>query len=188
MSSNSSDNILSQSYLHEYFDCDYGLKIDLPEAITVYNTDTLFTANNYFEEYKWNTGNNTSTINLNSDGIYYLTVKDKNGCLSMDSMYVEILNKNDITSNNLIQNNFEVQVFPNPAVDNININVINLDIKNDCQIFLFSENGSIVYYKQYSTYTINHDYTINSNFANGSYVLKIINGKNSFSKKIIILK
>jgi hypothetical protein len=93
------------------------------------------------ESIYWNTGDTTSTITPNSNGIYTITVTNQIGCIASDSIVFENVSTN-ITANN---SNL-IKLFPNPTSNYINVSankLINVTgIDSEKFLFeLFDENG-----------------------------------------------
>ncbi|MDM8160179.1 gliding motility-associated C-terminal domain-containing protein [Labilibaculum sp. K2S] len=63
--------------------------IDLGADITLWDEESVvLDAGNEGAEFIWNTGENTQSINVNSGGVFVVEVKDHNGCLNKDTLYV----------------------------------------------------------------------------------------------------
>ena len=85
--------------------------------------DTMYSSVNSFvldagpgySSYLWSTTENTQSVQVNSPGMYCVTVTDAYGCSNSDCIYVEFsVSIPEIFSNN-------IQVYPNPAWDYITI-------------------------------------------------------------------
>lgn len=182
------DNV--EVFLYEYADCQYSNKIDLQKELIVEKNEFTFYAPQGYCSYLWNTGITNNSITFTQPGTFYLTVKDKNGCISFDSINVFFLKNNFVNPNiETNKNNLLVDVFPNPVVDNFNLTIKNLNINFPLQIIIYSEGGSIVEYKKIEDLS-NSVFNISMNLevTNSKYVLKIINGTEIIDKKIVIIK
>ncbi len=175
------------NFIREYFDCDYGKKIDLPKEINIYENQTSFSAEEGFTDYLWSNGTKTNKINFNQSGLFHLTVTDSNGCISVDSVNVEFLNKTYLNEpeNNTV--NFCAEIHPNPAIGNFDINVKNASVEIPMQIFIFSQTGSVVFYKNIEKPDNNFSLNINLNLSSGTYPVKIIQNNNIFYQKVVII-
>ena len=72
-----------------------------------------------YDGYLWSTTEETKSINVNEDGVYWVIVTDGYGCSGGDTVYVDIIS----TSYNEVANDMlSVQVYPNPARGIVNIN------------------------------------------------------------------
>lgn len=81
-------------------------------------------------------------------------------------------------------NRFSYNVYPNPAAKNVNLDFGNLKCE-DCKIGLYNESGQQVYFKTLKNFTGNYILPVDK-LSNGVYLLRIINGVNSETKKLII--
>ena len=64
--------------------------IDLGTDITLWDGESAtIDAGNEGSEFIWNTGENTQSITINSGGVFVVEVKDNNGCLNKDTLYVD---------------------------------------------------------------------------------------------------
>lgn len=77
-------------HLTKLFDCDAQPSIQLPADTILCGTLLDITADSSFAFYNWNTGRNTNHISVDTSGTYILKVTDNFGCISADSMHVEI--------------------------------------------------------------------------------------------------
>ncbi|MBN2891015.1 MAG: T9SS type A sorting domain-containing protein [Bacteroidales bacterium] len=192
VSGNTSEYSATNNFLYEFYDCDYGKKIDLPEEITIYEEQTLYSAEDGFSEYLWSNGVKNKEINLSQRGIYYLTTKDQHGCVSVDTMNVEIFNTiladNSGNNRNNNYNKFEAEIFPNPASYFIDLKITNIETTSPVQVFVISETGAIVYYKSFDEPAVNFVQQIELDINSGNYLMKIVNNQNIKTEKIIIIK
>lgn len=67
----------------------------IPSDILTFNDTTIcplgtanITAKKPYVEYLWSTGSSDSVLRTQNEGLYYLQVKDSNGCVGSDSAYV----------------------------------------------------------------------------------------------------
>ena len=80
--------------------------------------------------YLWNTGATSQTINVTATGEYWVQVSNAFGCLSSDTIYVEIWP----TGVNDIVNDAKFALYPNPASSNLmmlldaNTNLTNVNV------------------------------------------------------------
>ncbi len=96
------------------------------------------------ESIYWNTGDETSSILVDSSGIYIITVTNEIGCDASDTIIFE-----NVSTNILNYNPNMIELFPNPTNNYINIFTENLLIPNELSskkfLFeLFDHNGQIV--------------------------------------------
>lgn len=78
------------------------------------------------------------------------------------------------TAGNTVISTLQANVYPNPAKDKINIDLKQASNENETKVFLYDLNGKIIY----ETILSSAQFQINvSNYSNGKYLLKIVNGK-----------
>ncbi|MCP4178438.1 MAG: T9SS type A sorting domain-containing protein [bacterium] len=102
------EDITNKNYKDLYFgkliDCDIMPKVDLGEDQTSCTAVEL-TVEDKYTDYIWSTGQNSvNNITVNESGVYYLDVKDVNGCSSSDTIEV------------IIQNNLTVDLGPDTTI------------------------------------------------------------------------
>lgn len=77
----------------------FNLDIQLDLGFSYVTNDTLvlcrgkevkLEAESYFEKYLWNTGDTTSFLNVNKEGLYRITATTERGCVKSDSLYIQI--------------------------------------------------------------------------------------------------
>ena len=129
-------------------------------------------------KYYWNTPNLDSTssvINLNP-GKYFVTIVDANDCIKIDSAIVDIN-----TSTDMLKSNINISIFPNPTKSKVSINMFSFD-KNEAYFELLDING-LVYFKQKISNSISEIDL--ETLANGFYFIKVFDGSNLYSEKLI---
>lgn len=65
------------------------------DSILCNNTLDTLSSNNTFNQYNWNTGENTHSISFYNAGKYVLTVTNQYNCSSSDSLTIEVINCED---------------------------------------------------------------------------------------------
>lgn len=139
--------------------------------------------------YLWSNGQTTQiATNICSGNTYSVTVTDANGCTKrktnisggtcLKSLETEVVVNNDET---------EISIYPNPANNILNINFNNND-NAEYKIEIYTILGEVVYSK-----VLKNNFTeilsINTtNFANGIYLLKLINNEHKYIKRFVINK
>ena len=88
----------------------------------------------------------------------------------------------EITTPNLVQQAPEWTLYPNPATTHINIE---LETAQEAQIAIKDMNGRLVYSAQSQDQTTTLDV---SNYAAGTYIVKITLGEQVTAKKFILKK
>lgn len=109
---------------------------DVVTGMSVYILD----ADNPGANYLWNTGANTQTINVNTNGLYHVTVTNASGCSASDSVWVTFALGIESTSSDALK----MIVSPNPARDNIEISISDPSALHDRKIFLYNIKGQLL--------------------------------------------
>ena len=123
---------------------------------------------------------NTQNITEGTYG-YSLTVTDFNGCSCKDRIQLTVLN----TENQLDLNAFSAKVVPNPNMGKFTVYITNVNKKEKVRYEIYSPAGKLIYKNEGTKNTDVKEITVN-NAAQGSYLLKIINGTAILNKVIII--
>ncbi|MFZ4549388.1 MAG: hypothetical protein ACOYN4_18220, partial [Bacteroidales bacterium] len=77
-------------HLTKLFDCDSQKTIQIPSDTTICGTSISITVDSSFTTYNWNIGSKTNHITIDTTGAYILTVTDKFGCTSNDTIHVVV--------------------------------------------------------------------------------------------------
>ena len=87
----------------------------------------------------WNTGATSQTISVSSAGTYAVTVTDKTtGCRGTDEIVVDFaLSVNSLTS-------AQLRLYPNPAVDFINLEFSNFVTQGKVEVQIMTVTGQLV--------------------------------------------
>jgi hypothetical protein len=114
--------------------------------------------------------------NIISANIYYrLQLIDVNGSYEFSSIKTIQLKKEQI---------FQVQTYPNPAVNQLNVQVPALWEKQTILYEIYTTNGMLVQRLQNNNGTQQQNINV-SMLQTGNYILKASNGKNSYTTKFI---
>ncbi len=158
--------------------------VDLGQDIVSVNQTETLTGPAGMSSYLWNTGEQTQSINVSTSGDYYLTVTDANNCSGSDTISF-------ITTYSLPQafgENSQVSIFPNPVSGPLNISWKGLHAEL-LQIDILSANGSVVMTERISAPQAEMQYILNvSELKNGIYFVRMSNGTDQFSHRIILSK
>lgn len=94
-------------------------EVDLgPDIFLEEGESAILDAGPGFSDYSWNTGANTQVLQVNSAGIFSVTVTDENGCKASDEVVVSVAS--DIGER--VFNN-TMQIYPNPTVGPVRISI-----------------------------------------------------------------
>ncbi len=144
--------------------------MDIPKPQTI-------DAGNY-ESYLWQDGSKERTYYVDKNGIYFVTVSDKNGCFATNVFEVRIVvSVPSCTSATL-------NTFPNPVSDYFILEMSNLS-STGTSIELINLEGKTVYSEHFMVQTISKRIDVSSLPA-GVYLLKISSGNISRIKKIVV--
>ncbi|MGM0550910.1 MAG: T9SS type A sorting domain-containing protein [Bacteroidota bacterium] len=175
----SNDNNASNDTLTKGVDIEDPL-VDLgPDTLTVEEFPYFLDAGD-FETYVWSTGDTKQTIEAPGPGDYSVTVTDAQGCIAIDSIYLdEHVGWEDL------QKSSSIDIYPNP-VNNLLYLEFNERETSDYTIVLLNMAGEQVYFKNLKRMS-EDAYQINvSNYAQGIYYLLIRWDDKFYTEKIII--
>jgi len=132
--------------------------------------------------FVWSNGETTEDINNLAAGSYTVTITNNGGC-TLDTTIVLG------TAISIVKvEDFDLQIYPNPTIGTVNIEfgqhpteAVKLEVYNNL--------GQRILEQTHEAYTIKERITLElDNTYTGAYTLKIISGKQSISKKIIVVK
>jgi len=125
-------------------------------------------------------------INVPIAGQYTLTVTHKGSLVNGAQAFSLIITGADLTLSNSPELKLKkVSVWPNPANDNININMDS--VSGLCLITLFDINGRSVFQEKINNDGSNLEYSLSTKqFSKGVYILKIKNDNLIHNQKIIL--
>lgn len=249
-------------HLTKLFDCDSQKTIQLPADTSICGTSISITADSSFSIYKWNVGSQTNHIIIDTTGAYILTVTDKFGCTSSDTIHVIInqlpdfslgdtiylaahesytfwgppkmneyqwSDKSTLQSLTLPENinypvdvilkvkddngcetvkkatvfrkglqaddnckrnsngiEYTVEIYPNPVLENITVDILNIDINEKVLLKIITPDGKLLISKDLLTNTNAVHQDINLSFLpKGTYTFKIANGNNVVNRTVI---
>ncbi len=169
-STNSCDSVVSTEVSLLYLDVEIILNNNALQANTLLGNPT---------SYLWNTGETTSSIQINGAGDYWMIATDDNDCVSDTIFYTLIHSLID----NLFASRFNI--YPNPTTGIVNIEFAN--ISEDTKVKLFNVLGEIVaekiVVKSDSKTTLKVDL---SSFAKGIYFIELESEKSIVNRKLLL--
>ncbi len=140
------------------------VSVNLGDSIGLAPNQTVtLDAGNPGATYLWNTGATTQTIDTDSIGTYTVTVTDANGCTAMGSIVI-VVRTTSTKSLSLEQ----LQVFPNPAFNYIQIESNDLNLQSAT---IFNSVGQIVM----QTTILNNRQIAVQELASGMYYIHLSN-------------
>ncbi len=135
-------------------------------------------------------GATSNTYIATTTGNYKVLVVNDAGCAKNSSGKYVYSSCREITAYEM-ENDFYMNIYPNPAINNFNIELIlSYDYNGPVEIELFDMTGNRIL--DFTTYMLigelSEFVSIDNNISAGAYLLKINTGKFSYMKKIIIAK
>jgi hypothetical protein len=133
--------------------------------------------------YLWSTGETTQMISVTASGTYYVTVTDMFGCSATDSIEVNLI----IGVEENMNNNFNVNIYPNPSLDkNIFVSFETTE-KADVSVRIVNIIGNQVYAERVNGFkgTYNKKLAL-EDLASGVYFAEITKGSERIVKKITL--
>jgi hypothetical protein len=170
----------SQTYVVDEPNSPLVLNANITDASSVSSAngeiDITITGGTSPYSYEWSNGSTNADLTELIPGAYLITVTDANDCSLATTFVVDVLSDIEaISSANL-------EVYPNPSSDVVNLSTNNDKIK---QIKLFSITGQLLLEKRVD----NKVYSITvSSFAAGTYYLEVILESGQITKKLEIRK
>ncbi len=77
-------------YLTKLYDCDFSVTVRLPNDTSLCGTQFVIVADSGFSKYLWNDIEGGCEFIADSTGKYYLEVRDEQGCITSDTIYIHI--------------------------------------------------------------------------------------------------
>ena len=130
-----------------------------------------------FNNYLWNTGANTSSINVYQPGTYSVIVWDSNNCSGFDSVQIVISGIGSLAQN------LDINMYPNPATDHIEINGSYLQEID--RVTIYNMQGQALLSK--SIHLSKRVVLDLSSIPVGTYILDLLQENQSVFQKIIVV-
>jgi hypothetical protein len=142
-----------------------------------------------FEGYVWSSGDTTASITVSpADTTYYvLTVVDSFGCEQKDSIEVQVLAVEDSIPDDTTgittigYNSPNIQLYPNPTQGSFTVSVSQPIVGNG-YIEVLDITGKRVLVQP----ALSHNNSITLNAPKGLYLVKIINGTDTHTHKLLL--
>jgi PKD repeat protein len=149
--------------------------VDLGADISEENPPVTLDAGAGFVSYEWSTMESGQTIDVSTNGTYWVEVTDNNMCTNSDTIVVEFfagLNESEFVS---------VRLYPNPASDDITIETSSV---SQAMIYRLYDNfGRLIVSGEITSIVTKLDV---SRLTPGNYFVELEDGKNRKSLPIII--
>ena len=134
-----------------------------------------------FTTYLWSTSETTSSISVSAQGLYNVQVTDNNGCIGYDEVFVKIL-----TGVNSIIGNDLLKVYPNPASEQITIEM-KAPSSKEFRMNLFSVDGKVIRREDVKSINGNFTKTISLiGVSAGVYFLQLENNEYTARVKVLV--
>jgi len=204
-------------FLAKLHDCSSATPVRLPNDTTVCGEEFVLSVDDNWEHYYWDglPGNNEFVVN--STGWYTLEAIDKHGCITGDTIFVQlnkpqeidlggpylvmkgeslILNTPELPNTKLCIENkidnskkeLEIVIYPNPSEGRINIAFTVIDNTDQIQIQLISQKGDILLKEVHNSKNTSGRIAVEINtIPSGTYFLQIVSGLEIIYRKIVIL-
>ncbi|PWK16713.1 putative secreted protein (Por secretion system target) [Arcicella aurantiaca] len=162
------------------------LNVDKSSPIYTEEVKLLATQNNDWK-YQWLKDGkaldkaNTTTFTATVSGTYQIKIEDKIGCTNVsDSIVINFTQK--ILANEELTDEFELNVFPNPAQNDLNV-IFNKKSKGVFHVSLYDLSGNLLINQDVQSNTTN---TISTqNLSSGTYFIRLTNGEKQTIRKIM---
>jgi hypothetical protein len=176
------------------FGCDsfiiLNLTIHALKTVSISKSNDSLIATSGFANYQWFkdlslvTGQNQNVYKPSFSGTYSVKVTDSNNCSFASAGFVYV--HKDPTSGISTGMNEKFNVFPNPAIDFINIES-DMFAQKDCQIMVYSIDGKLLIAQEVKTRDALQTLSI-SDLSNGSYILRLVQGDTFKEVKFVVDK
>jgi type IX secretion system substrate protein len=151
------------------------------EDVTICSGESVTLSAKGGNSYLWNTGDASKNINVTPTRTTTYTLNaTRAGVTDTDTITVTVENCNN---SSLVGN---IDVYPNPANQTLNINLSNSD--SELNLVLISLHGSVVYIDKINSNQSGLSKQIDvSKFAKGVYFVRLFNSEQSMIKKILVI-
>ena len=126
--------------------------------------------------YTWNTGETSSTINITSNGQYWVMVTDANGCVSQ-KYFITV---SSLPSSTFEVNQDDINIYPNPTDGVVNIELSNNVKYSNYDVQILNNIGEVVYED------INSKSLLMNDLSSGIYTIRLVFSDKIFHSQIIV--
>ena len=156
--------------------------IDLgPDTVICSGCSIMLDAGTGFTNYNWTIGASSQNILVDSAGTYIVEVTDTNGCVSSDTMVINIASG---TNQSTISNHQSLFIYPNPTTGRFTLEM-NLQVETKLSIKLYHVNGQLIYSEEISNFKGAFEKQLDlSKHSGGIYYVKIVTDKGLIIRKI----
>ena len=143
--------------------------------------------------YLWNTGSFARCIQVNKNGTYTVTTTNTSGCTNSCSVKVQYHSRqsNSDIINSFAEDNLYVNVYPNPFNSVTFVEFTNSEIDAHVVICLYDLIGNklaLIFDNEVEKGIIIKKEINADNFSEGVYILRIDNGDQVVTRKLILIK
>jgi len=145
------------------------------------------------QTYQWNDQSKLQSLEINTNRFkegaynYSVIVTDTNSCIGKGAInitIIDLLNEDHINAEEL-----RADIFPNPAKNQFNIKLQNIDVKCTLEIGLFSLNGTKLLDLSPKLQSSKLEIMIETqDFNAGTYLVLVKNGTTTLKKNVVIIK
>lgn len=156
--------------------------VNLGADIIQSNPPATLDAGSGFANYLWSTTETSQSIQVNTNGNYWVLVTDLNGCQDSDTITVTF------TTGFIENENLSLQLYPNPSSGPVFIKWAG-EWNDHVIISIFSTEGKVIQNMETSLDENGFIYTLNlEGLSNGMYFIVIQNEKGTISRPVILKK
>jgi len=167
-----------------------------PYSVVQGETITLI-APEGMKEYLWNDHSTLSYLNVNTSNLYpgnyafWVEVKDENGSISHGEAIVGVVEDKGSLSGDLkytTEQSLKVNLFPNPAKDNLKLSVMNINIRSELQLNIFTTNGELIWDETIKPVSkIFEKFLDLKTIQPGVYILIVTNDYSRIESRVVVL-
>jgi len=136
-----------------------------------------------YNAYLWSTLQISPSININSNGVYWVRVNDDNGCATSDTINVIF----SLGFENPDGSQVTVSYYPNPSNGYLNMSVAGFTGGEDMLMEILDMGGKKVYGQNFDDITSDFTQPLNlSHLAEGTYMVRISTKQGTYTNRIVI--